>query len=137
MKREYIPVPYDKTVNEHRAPTDDSIRLLNEMTDKAKRNVLHAIHLKSNIIDCAVVYYRNDNFYGKIDFCLKFDLNGTTHEIDGQIDQHEFDPSGLRHSFGSGLVYDFLVKKYSEEISKMIINQVRTDAFAFINRNDL
>ncbi|MGD9161254.1 MAG: hypothetical protein PVG39_22770, partial [Desulfobacteraceae bacterium] len=39
--REYV--PYEKTVIEKRAPTDDSIRLYKEMEDKVRKSVIDSI----------------------------------------------------------------------------------------------
>ena len=41
-------VPYEKTVNEHRAPTDESVRLLREMEDKARAQVAQAFVTQNN-----------------------------------------------------------------------------------------
>ena len=45
-------VPYEKTVtiNEHKAPTDDSIRIFNEVKEKALKDVLKYITSKDNSI---------------------------------------------------------------------------------------
>ena len=52
-------VPYEKTVNvtEKRAPTDESIKLLREMEQKALNSVVDAIEVRTNIINaCAYAF---------------------------------------------------------------------------------
>lgn len=43
-----------KTVHEHRAPTDDSVRLLREMEDKARLQVEQSINVGGNGFECVV-----------------------------------------------------------------------------------
>jgi len=60
-KTEYVPVPVavekpsyvnlDVTVHEHRAPTDESVRLLNEMRDETSKNIIAQIPLKNNVFE--------------------------------------------------------------------------------------
>ena len=40
-----------KEVNVHRAPTDESIKILNEMTDKSLDNLLKTVHLHNNALN--------------------------------------------------------------------------------------
>ena len=47
-------VPYTKNVVEHRAPTDESIRLYGELVEKAQRSLLDSFELKNSILDIAV-----------------------------------------------------------------------------------
>lgn len=47
------------TVKEVRAPTDESIRLLNEMQEKARQNILDAFTIKNNGIEGKVVVDHN------------------------------------------------------------------------------
>ena len=59
--------PNTIAVTEKRAPTDDSIRLLNEMQDKAISNIL-----------CKISNEKNNTFKWEAYFinCLTYDLNG-------------------------------------------------------------
>lgn len=47
--KEYI--PYEKTIVEHKAPTDDSIRLLNELREKTLQNIIDSIYVNNNVIN--------------------------------------------------------------------------------------
>ena len=58
QKKEYI--PYDKTitVNEHRAPTDDSVKLLREMEEKITESVFKRVPVETNIFKGEVIFWR-------------------------------------------------------------------------------
>lgn len=43
-----------REVHEHRAPTDDSVRLLREMEDKARQQVEQSINVGGNDFECVV-----------------------------------------------------------------------------------
>jgi hypothetical protein len=43
-----------KEIHEHRAPTDDSVRLLREMEGKAKEQIIEALHIGDTTFDCVV-----------------------------------------------------------------------------------
>lgn len=43
-----------RDVHEHRAPTDDSVRLLREMEDKARQQVEQSINVGGNDFECVV-----------------------------------------------------------------------------------
>lgn len=78
---------YPQTIHEHRAPTDESVRLLKEMEEKAKNSFIKKIHVTDNtftgIIYIAKDYYRPNTILA----CVKFSINGkeyvVNHEYDG------------------------------------------------------
>jgi hypothetical protein len=77
-------VPYEKTVTEHKAPTDDSIRLLNEFQEEARKNLIRQIPLKNNIIkgDISVFDCKIDNV--KL-ISIRFAVNGEEIIIEDKI----------------------------------------------------
>ena len=52
-------VPYTKSVVEHKAPTDESIKLYGELVEKAQRSLLDSFELKSSSVDIAVQVSHN------------------------------------------------------------------------------
>lgn len=50
-------VPYAKTVtvHEHKAPTDESIRLYQEIEEKAFQNILHRIQVNDNALNFGAI----------------------------------------------------------------------------------
>jgi len=118
-------VPYEKTVTvtEHRAPTDHSVELLNEFTEKAKQNIIDTIHIKNNVIECVVVYYSDDLLKDRINFWLRFKLNDKEYKLNGDIEKTELMEVHSAHGLRVQKVFDLLVKKYSEIIAIEILKQ--------------
>jgi len=116
-------VPYEKTVtvNEHRAPTDKSVALLNEFTEKAKQNIIDSIHIKNNVIDCAVIYYQDDIMTDSLKYYIKFKLNGVEYKLNGQIDRMELREQGYHYQFRHEGVMMLVYKKYAEVIASELI----------------
>lgn len=54
---------YPDTINihHHKAPTDESIRLLNEFQEKAFSNIVNHIKVETNLVKGEVILY-NDSF---------------------------------------------------------------------------
>lgn len=111
--KEYV--PYEKnvkvTVNEHRAPTDKSVELLNEMTEKVKQNIIESIQVKDNIINGAVIYFQNNMFPDKVRFVVKFQLNGVDHTVEGEIDRWELMGASTNTPFKSEKVLRVVYQK--------------------------
>lgn len=77
------------TVTEHRAPTDESVKLLNEMSDKALKNIVKTFSTTNNTLQAtAAVYedYRNE----QRKFLCKFVLNGKENLLEVDIPTWEY-----------------------------------------------
>lgn len=69
--------PTHTTSTEHRAPTDDSVRILQEMQDKAERAlVVRYLSDRDNIVEGLVATYERDLRGLDIWCCVAFKLNG-------------------------------------------------------------
>lgn len=68
------------TVHEHRAPTDESVRLLREMEQAARDKVVRAIRLENSPIDC-VVHAQDNAMTGDREFCVFVRVNGKRIEV--------------------------------------------------------
>lgn len=68
------------TVHEHRAPTDESVRLLREMERAARDQVVQAIRLENSPIDC-VVHAQDNAMSGDREFCVFVRINGKRLEV--------------------------------------------------------
>lgn len=66
--------PDKVTIHEHRAPTDESIRIYAEMEEKARKRVVESIAVESNEF-VGYVYRNEDDSIG-----VAFKLNGKTYE---------------------------------------------------------
>lgn len=82
VRTEYV--PYEKTVaiTEHKAPTDESVRLLNEFQEKALKNLIKKVEIKDNIIDGVLFVFRYDLDPNMRRLIFRFKLNGQEYEIE-------------------------------------------------------
>lgn len=63
-------------VNEHRAPTDDSIKIFNEMVEKAKHEIVKTIPLQSTFIDAVIIAFVENTPAATTTVMVCFKLNG-------------------------------------------------------------
>lgn len=75
---------YPQHIHEHRAPTDESIRLAEEMREKALERILSETRLESNELN-AVWWHITDHMTRSHELRCKFDLNGTKHEFSVEL----------------------------------------------------
>lgn len=120
-------VPFEKTVNitEKRAPTDESVRLLNEFQEKARENIIKTVTIDSNIAKCVCIYYNDYTVDYRFNFQLKFILNGKEHIISGSIDRNDMNKitrNCLPNEFHQH-VFEFFYKKFAECIAAELIMQ--------------
>jgi len=74
--------PSHVDVHEHRAPTDDSVKLLREMEEKARNQIVGAfVTNKDNDFDGAVVYMRPSVMSADYNVYTRFKLNGQEYEF--------------------------------------------------------
>jgi hypothetical protein len=81
--REYVPYAKTVTVQEHRAPTDDSIRIYKEMEEKANKNILCSIEIRDNILNINAVVIAPPEALAAWKCLYHFTLNGR--DIQGEI----------------------------------------------------
>jgi hypothetical protein len=72
-------VPYEKTVHEHRAPTDQSVALLREMENAAAGKLVSAIPVDFNGLSVTLVSMM-EPITRAHRFLLRYDLNGIARE---------------------------------------------------------
>ena len=64
-----------KQIHEHRAPTDESVRLLREMEQKAKDEIFKSVRLDNSEIT-GVVHFMRDHLTTDLLVAIQFSLNG-------------------------------------------------------------
>lgn len=72
-------------VHEHRAPTDQSVKLLREMEKKAEKNVLSTVRLTDCPVDC-VIHHMQSAITQRIHFVIMYKINGKEHRLDYHSD---------------------------------------------------
>lgn len=100
-------------VHEHRAPTDDSVKLLIEMEEKARSKIVGAFVTKSNELEGAVVYMRR-NIMLEHDVYIRFKLNGKDYEFVEKI-------SDIKLSMNKIEAYKLLAEKISTTITNNLM----------------
>ncbi len=72
--------PQHITVNEHRAPTDESVRLLREAEDRAQKAITQATRVENCPIDI-ILHSSNDFINDNDKYVCIFKLNGKKHRV--------------------------------------------------------
>ena len=109
-------IPYEKTVIEKRAVTDDSIRLYEEIKEKAYKSILNTIELKDNSFNFTAMFY--EEHFDKV--CkYRFTLNGK--EIAGEVKSSELDFAHKRN------IVEHILKKLSDHIATNVLVSLQRD----------
>lgn len=118
-------VPYCKEVKitEHRAPTDESIALLNEMQQKAEANIISSISVDDNSVKFVALSFNNPLAIFEIQFYLKMLVNGKEYRFTGTLGQKD-------------LFYNSTIGYNVDEIHRNIVNIAR-EKFAEVIVNEL
>jgi hypothetical protein len=109
--KEYI--PYEKTVKEIRAPTDDSIRLYEEFKEKAYLSVLDTLEVNDNTFNIKAILYKDLYSYRNI---IKYKYTLNSKDFLG-----EYSTSLEKLSVSKHVVLSEIYKKLSEQIAKEIL----------------
>lgn len=117
-----------RTVTEHRAPTDESVKLLREMEAKARDEVLSAVRLEGNGFEC-VVQQMEDYASNDVIWRAAFSLNGRRMTAEYRANRYDLAPQkvaiGLRDAIAKEISSDALSKAFSKldysKISKGVV----------------
>lgn len=85
----HVNFPETIKVHEHKAPTDESIRLMEEMHDKAINNIIAKVKVQDNLIsgDCFLITQPYN--IGEFKMVFKFKVNGKDFTIEKEISGKE------------------------------------------------
>ena len=75
-------IPYTKTINIGRAPTDESIKLYEEIKEKAFKSILDSMNISGNTVNVNAILYQDDSSFQRV-LRYKYILNGD--ESEGKI----------------------------------------------------
>lgn len=77
-------------VKEQKAPTDDSIRLLNEFQEKTLNNIISKVKVDNNIVKGEIFLINNyASFNYKI--IVKFKINENEFVVEKEVDKYQFE----------------------------------------------
>lgn len=79
----------DRHIIEHRAPTDKSVELLQEMQEKAKASIIETFDLGDNLLSARVIISRQC-LQQKLQVLVRYKLNFREFETTFDIKEHEF-----------------------------------------------
>ncbi|UZS00870.1 hypothetical protein [Pseudomonas phage vB_PsaM_M1] len=79
-------VTKEVNVKEYKAPTDESVKLLNEMTEKSLANIVKQFSVQDNEFNFGVMVYKNPLRY-TTEVVIKFKLNGKEHTANFDVDE--------------------------------------------------
>lgn len=118
-KTETRTVPYEKTitVNEHRAPTDKSVELLNDFQKRAEGNIIHSINCTDNIFEYNAFFIQANLPSDNLTFYAKFKLNGKEYVIKKEIARVDI----YKEVGSSDDMVDFVYKTLSSAIITEIL----------------
>ena len=106
--------PYERTIHEHRAPTDDSIRLYEEMKEKAYKSILDTIKINDNILNLKAIIYKDPSHNHICSYSLT--LNGE--EFSGKFTISDFE---LQIAEDKGEVLRRVVENISKVLAVRIV----------------
>ena len=108
------------TVTEKRAPTDESVRLLREMENKARDEVIKAVSVADNNFNC-VIHTMKETLSCQQLFKVIYTLNGKKYTTDYSVNEWDLDN---REKWVKGLIeavaYDIAYHLLLEPISKVL-----------------
>ncbi len=105
QRTEYV----TRTVQEHRAPTDDSVKLLREMEDKAEQQVVQSVRVGDTAFDC-VIHLSHDMLSMKNKMRVIFSLGGRQMHEDVVCEHVDDGPTML------GKLRDAVARRVANEI---------------------
>mgnify|MGYP000881342611 CR=1 FL=1 len=85
-------VPYEKTVtvHEHRAPTDESVKLLNEFQQKAIENIITQVQIDTNEVKGMFIVLSCEPDFLHMRYVYRFILNGKEYKGEFKIESLEY-----------------------------------------------
>lgn len=116
------------TVHEHRAPTDASVKLLQEMEDKARDKFIGTFYCENNSLKCEWHVFK-EPMTGDCRALADFQLNGTKHRLDVRLREFEVPPRTT--PFRDEKIAQLLLTRIQEQIALIITK----DAFNMVMRS--
>ena len=110
------PQTINKTVHEHRAPTDKSVELLREMESASKENIIGSCLIEDNTLNGLVVFFtRSPAIMSRVAY-IRFTFNGKEHVVKEEL-HHSFDfKRDEERAEVVRMLFDAVMKKVGDEI---------------------
>jgi len=115
---------------EKKAPTDESIKLLNEFEEKARKNIIAKVQVNDNTLNGITIAYTNHHAtastIGKIYF--KFSINGQEFNLEQDFDVYKF--SGEKEK----ILYSYIHDEFKSKVANIIIFLMEKDIIEQIKK---
>jgi hypothetical protein len=112
------PTYVTKTVTENRAPTDESVRLLKEMEEKAREKIIESIAVRDCQVECQILFER-----GYVDrsnhYTIVYSMNGERSKVKVMVHEYEFE-AGLEK---------YVAERLRDTLAKDIATKMIGEAF--------
>ena len=105
--------PSEIKITEKKAPTDESIRLLNEMQQKSFDNVVECVQLSNNELNDITYWIYSDPYSFSERARIRFKLNGKVKDFNFSLPHKYYDKSEIQKN---------IMEKIYSEISKDIFS---------------
>ena len=114
-------IPYVKTINIGRAPTDESIKLCDEFKEKAYKSILESMQHTDNTFSFNAIVYQDANSFNK-KLKYEFMLNGKAYSSEIAIDRKHVGNNYIEYV---EKIYNDLAKQIAMFILKCSIKDLK------------
>jgi hypothetical protein len=117
------------TVTEKRAPTDDSLRISDEMHEKVLNRIIQHFKVSNSILDIYVIILQVPALDTGYRVISKFSINGKEHKVETEIsyqDYRELERQAVREG---GMAKIPLIHRIFDEFSKQISALISQELF--------
>lgn len=83
----HINFPDTVRIEEHKAPTDESIRLMEEMHQKALQNIVSHVKVEDNLVNGEIFLIHQPWLGNEFKIICKFKINGTEFTVEKELDR--------------------------------------------------
>jgi hypothetical protein len=124
---EYIPYEKSVNINEYKAATDESIKLLNEFHEKAKENLCYSVRINQTYLNAVAFFFREDHLSNGFEVYYKFILNGSEFKVKTFITDDEWYKERMKNPLdepSTRIALKLIHGRIADEIAKelLIIN---------------
>lgn len=126
LSYETYPTTVNVNITEKRAPTDESVKLLREMEQKAQEQVLKAISINNTEVE-GVLYMMRNVLSCTYTFRFLYQINGKKMTTDYEVNEFELSKykwiDGLINAIATDIAREILLKPFSN-ITKDLNNEI-------------
>lgn len=122
-----IEFPDTIKVHEHKAPTDESIRLYEEFKLKALDSIVRSFKIESNILNAHVIAIAEDPCLDKVRVVIRFNINGQDFKTEAFVERfniyQKYDQWKIYNSSGPITLDQYMVAEYCKIITLFLLKE--------------